>query len=110
MHSQSLNVEAVANLWLLRAVDVFHDVPGFVGALQGDGEPSIELDVIPVHLGQAEDFLAHVFQLRIAVEGLDAQGAWDVDSRVGFVEIHDSFCVEHTLSSRRAQQCPSGGR
>jgi len=44
-------VEAVADLWLLRAVDVFHDVPDLVGALQGDRQTSIELGVIPVLLG-----------------------------------------------------------
>jgi hypothetical protein len=60
--TESLHVEAVADLRLLGRADVFHDVSDLPGTLQRDRKTTVHLSVVPVHLCQPQDLVAQTLE------------------------------------------------
>src|SRR4029453_6149974 len=74
------------------------------GGPQGDGQPAIELGLVPVHLGQREDLLGEC--PRGVCCGDDSQGQWDWDvhARVDAEELHAAAGVEQVPVSIKGEE------
>jgi hypothetical protein len=106
----SSDIEGVPSLRPVLRAHVSEDLPDSIGGAQSDGLPSIELGLIPVHLGQREQLLGQMLGTGLGLDHAERRRGGDVHAWIGAIEGHAAPGVEKVLAGVEASRGATQGR